>query len=74
MEVMLVADMFLVPGLTRQCGVYLGTYLQIHNVTSTLKLARLFQLPRLEDQCVAFMAKNLDQVSFQESLMQIVFH
>lgn len=61
-EVMVVADMFLVPGLKRQCGVYLGTRLQTHTVVSTLRLARLFQLSRLEDQCIAFMAKHLDQV------------
>lgn len=63
MDVMVAADMLLVPGLTRQCGVFLGTQLQIENVITVLRLARMFQLPRLEDQCVAFMAKNLDQAS-----------
>ncbi|KAK8398875.1 hypothetical protein O3P69_004161 [Scylla paramamosain] len=72
MEVMMVADMFLVPGLTRQCGVYLGSCLQVHSVVSILKLARLFQLPRLEDQCVAFIAKNLDQVVELEQFQTLV--
>lgn len=62
MDVMVLADMLLVPGLKRQCGVYLGTKLNTDNVITILCLSRTFQLPRLEDQCVAFMAKNLDQV------------
>lgn len=69
-EVMVAADMWLVSGLKRQCGVYLGSRLHTDNVISIIRLARLFQLPRLEDQCVTFMAKNLDQVWFQWGIYQ----
>ncbi|XP_042879642.1 ankyrin repeat and BTB/POZ domain-containing protein 1-like isoform X1 [Penaeus japonicus] len=72
MDVMVAADMLLVPGLTRQCGVFLGTQLQIENVITVLRLARMFQLPRLEDQCVAYMAKNLDQVLELQELHDLV--
>ncbi|XP_042240790.1 ankyrin repeat and BTB/POZ domain-containing protein 1-like isoform X1 [Homarus americanus] len=72
MDVMVAADMLLVPGLKRQCGVYLGSQLNIDNVVIILHLSRMFQLPRLEDQCVAFMAKNLDQVMEQQEFRDLV--
>ena len=64
MDVIIASDMLLVPGLKRQCGVYLGTQLNSDNVIIVLRLARMFELPRLEDQCIAFMAKNLELVSY----------
>ncbi|KAK3861251.1 hypothetical protein Pcinc_032762 [Petrolisthes cinctipes] len=71
-EVMVAADMWLVSGLKRQCGVYLGSRLHTDNVISILRLARLFQLPRLEDQCVTCMAKNLDQVVETQEFRDLV--
>ncbi|CAL4061976.1 unnamed protein product, partial [Meganyctiphanes norvegica] len=71
-DVMMAADMYLVPGLKRQCGVFLGQKLNTSNVIICIKLARMFQLPRLEDQCVAYMAKNLDQMLVNEELEELI--
>ncbi|KAK7086478.1 Ankyrin repeat and BTB/POZ domain-containing protein 1 [Halocaridina rubra] len=72
MDVIVAADMLLVPGLKRQCGVYLGSQLHTENVITILRVARMFELPRLEDQCIAFMAKNLDQVLEQEEFQSLI--
>ena len=63
LDVLQAADMYLMKGLVRQCAVFLGKNLNIDNVLAIHSLARLFCLPRLEDQCVIFMAQNFDQVS-----------
>ncbi|XP_068237792.1 ankyrin repeat and BTB/POZ domain-containing protein 1-like [Palaemon carinicauda] len=72
MDVIIASDMLLVPGLKRQCGVYLGTQLHTDNVITVLRLSRMFELPRLEDQCIAFMAKNLEQVLEEEEFRDLI--
>jgi len=62
LEVLCAADMYLLPGLKRACGVVLGSRLSAHNVVSRLKTARLFQLPHLEDQCTHFISVHIDKV------------
>jgi hypothetical protein len=62
LEVLCAADMYLLPGLKRGCGVVLGSCLSTHNVVSRLKTARLFQLPQLEDQCTHFISVHIDRV------------
>ncbi|XP_076067875.1 ankyrin repeat and BTB/POZ domain-containing protein 1-like isoform X2 [Oratosquilla oratoria] len=72
LDVMVAADMYLLPGLKRQCGVFLGQRLEVQSVVSVIRVARMFQLPRLEDQCVAFMAKHLDSVLELQELQDLI--
>ena len=59
---MCAADLYLLPGLKRQCANVVAGYLQVSNVVMVIKTARLFNLPRLEDQCAEFMAENIEKV------------
>ncbi len=61
-DVLCAADMFLLPGLKRQCANVMGQYLDLDNCVNILRTARLFTLPRLEDQCAEFMAAYIDKV------------
>ena len=62
LDVLEVGEMYLMKGLVRQCAVFIGRNLSVENVIAYHYYARMFNLPRLEDQCVAFMAQYLDQV------------
>ena len=62
-DILFAADMFLLPGLKRQCANTLCKYLDEDNIVSILRTARLFDLSRLEDQCAEYIAANLDKVS-----------
>nr|XP_034962356.1 ankyrin repeat and BTB/POZ domain-containing protein 1 isoform X2 [Zootoca vivipara] len=66
-EVLCVADMYLLPGLKRLCGRTLAQVLDEESVVSIWKIAKLFQLTRLEDQCTEYMAKIIEKlVEFEE--------
>lgn len=67
-DVLCVADMYLLPGLKRLCGKTLAHTLCKDNVVCMWKTAKLFQLSRLEDQCVEYMAKIIYQVSVTDDL------
>ncbi len=59
------ADMFLLQGLKRQCGLFLGGpggLLAADTVVGLVRVARLYDLPRLEHLCVEFMARNIEKV------------
>lgn len=49
--------MYLLPGLKRLCGRTLAQILDEDNIVSIWRIAKLFQLTRLEDQCTEYMAK-----------------
>ena len=59
---MCAADMYLLPGLKRHCANVMARYLTIEDVVMVLQTARMFNLPRLEDQCAEYMADNLEKV------------
>lgn len=61
-DVLCVADMYLLPGLKRICGKSLAQAVCKDNVVQMWKVAKLFQLSRLEDYCTEYMAKFIDQV------------
>jgi ankyrin repeat/BTB/POZ domain-containing protein 1 len=61
-DVLCAADMYLLPGLKRQCGTALSRMLSIDNVVFMLRASRLFSLARLEASCAEFMASNIVQV------------
>ena len=58
----MVADLYLLVGLKRQCASVIGHRLDIQNVVEILRTARLFSLSRLENQCAEFMSNHLDEV------------
>lgn len=55
--------MYLLPGLKRLCGRTLAQILDEDNVVSIWRIAKLFQLTRLEDQCTEYMAKIIEKVA-----------
>lgn len=57
-----VADMYLLPGLKRLCGRSLAQLLEEDSVVGVWRIAKLFRLARLEDQCTEYMAKVIEKV------------
>ncbi|XP_024915273.1 ankyrin repeat and BTB/POZ domain-containing protein 1 isoform X3 [Cynoglossus semilaevis] len=72
LDVLCVADMYLLPGLKRLCGKTLAATIRDHNVLFLWKTARLFRLSRLEDQCIEFMAKIIDLLVKQPEFVEII--
>ena len=63
LDVLYVADMYLLPGLKRLCGTALAKTICEDNVLEIWKTAKLFSLSRLEDQCKELMAKIIEKVN-----------
>uniref|UniRef100_A0A673UQP8 Ankyrin repeat and BTB/POZ domain-containing protein 1 n=1 Tax=Suricata suricatta TaxID=37032 RepID=A0A673UQP8_SURSU len=61
-DVLSVADMYLLPGLKRLCGRSLAQLLDEDSVVGVWRVAKLFRLARLEDQCTEYMAKIIEKV------------
>ncbi|KAI1234469.1 hypothetical protein IHE44_0003521 [Lamprotornis superbus] len=61
-DVLCVADMYLLPGLKRLCGRTLAQILDEDNIINIWRIAKLFQLTRLEDQCTEYMAKIIEKL------------
>ena len=59
-ELLHTADMFLLPGLKKVCGKLLAMLVDTETVMDIFKTARLFNLPRLEDQATEFLARNIE--------------
>ena len=55
--------MFFLPDLKRQVGSYFTKFIAIDNVVDLLQTARLFNVPRLEHQCVEYMANYIEEVN-----------
>lgn len=62
-DVLSVADMYLLPGLKQLCGRGLAQLLDEDSVVGVWRVAKLFGLARLEDQCTKYMAKVIEKVS-----------
>uniref|UniRef100_A0A0B7A6G1 BTB domain-containing protein n=1 Tax=Arion vulgaris TaxID=1028688 RepID=A0A0B7A6G1_9EUPU len=71
-EVLMFADMFLLPGLKRLCGASMIHYVDLYNVVSMIRTSRLFHLPRLETHCAEFIANNLTKVIKMEDFKELV--
>ena len=71
-DVLEAAEMFLLPELKRQCGVFLADYLDSTNVVDLCRTARLFDIPRLEHACVSFMARNVEDMVSDEKFALLV--
>lgn len=55
--------MYLLPGLKQLCGRGLAQLLDEDSVVGVWRVAKLFGLARLEDQCTKYMAKVIEKVS-----------
>ena len=62
-DVLCIADLYLLPGLKLVCANEIYRHLTADNVISVLRVSRMFNLTKLEDQCTEYIAKNLDKVS-----------
>uniref|UniRef100_A0A8C7WYT6 Ankyrin repeat and BTB (POZ) domain containing 1 n=1 Tax=Oryzias sinensis TaxID=183150 RepID=A0A8C7WYT6_9TELE len=72
LDVLCVADMYLLPGLKRLCGKTLAKSIGEDNVLHMWKTAKLFRLSRLEDQCTEFMAKIIERLVEQPEFAEII--
>uniref|UniRef100_H2ZB42 BTB/POZ domain-containing protein 8 n=1 Tax=Ciona savignyi TaxID=51511 RepID=H2ZB42_CIOSA len=71
-ETMCVSHMLLFNSLTRRCGQVLGQSLDENNLFSFFKVARNFDLPKLEDTCTMYMAKILDKLVETDEFAELV--
>ncbi|KAJ1069482.1 hypothetical protein K5549_019639, partial [Capra hircus] len=62
-DVLSMADMYLLPGLKQLCGRSLAQLLDEDSVVGVWRVAKLFGLARLEDQCTKYMARVIEKVS-----------
>ncbi|KAI4823928.1 hypothetical protein KUCAC02_012482 [Chaenocephalus aceratus] len=71
-DVLCVADMYLLPGLKCLCGKTLAKTICEDNVLYMWKMAKLFRLSRLEDQCTEFMAKIIERLVEQDEFAELI--
>ncbi|XP_023372722.1 ankyrin repeat and BTB/POZ domain-containing protein 1 isoform X2 [Otolemur garnettii] len=71
-DVLSVADMYLLPGLKRLCGRSLAQLLDEDSVVGVWRVAKLFRLARLEDQCTEYMAKVIDKLVEREDFAEAI--
>ncbi|KAM4821014.1 ankyrin repeat and BTB/POZ domain-containing protein 1 [Thomomys bottae] len=71
-DLLSVADLYLLPGLKRLCGRSLAQLLDEDSVVSVWRVAKLFRLARLEDQCTEFMARVIEKLVEREDFAQAV--
>ncbi len=68
----ILSDLYLLPGLKRQCANYIGHHLNSLNAISILRTSRLMQLIKLEAVCTEFIAQNLEKVIFFQSIQNLI--
>ena len=61
-DLLILADELFLPGLKRLCGNTYSKLLSAENIVSTLRLSRLFELIKLEHQCIRFISDHLREV------------
>lgn len=71
-ELLTTADEFLLPGLKKGCGNWLGGYIDQDTVMDILKTARIFRLPRLEDACTEYIANYIEMFVDDPSLLEMI--
>ncbi|XP_070557887.1 ankyrin repeat and BTB/POZ domain-containing protein 1-like isoform X2 [Ptychodera flava] len=71
-DVLCVADRYLLPGLKRICANVIAQHLDETNVISVLRASRMFELPRLEDQCAEYMASIFDKIVTTDEFAELV--
>ncbi|XP_033644586.1 ankyrin repeat and BTB/POZ domain-containing protein 1-like [Asterias rubens] len=71
-DVLCIADLYLLPGLKLVCANEIYRHLTADNVVSVLRVSRMFNLTKLEDQCTEYIAKNLDKIIESEEFEKII--
>nr|KAF6421600.1 ankyrin repeat and BTB domain containing 1 [Rousettus aegyptiacus] len=71
-DVLSMADIYLLPGLKRLCGRSLAQLLDEDSVVGVWRVAKLFRLARLEDQCTEYMAKVIEKLVEREDFEEAV--
>ncbi|XP_071497851.1 ankyrin repeat and BTB/POZ domain-containing protein 1-like [Diadema antillarum] len=71
-EVLVVADLYLLPGLKKLCANKIGSRLTEENVFQVIRVSRMFNLVRLEDQCVEYISKIVERVIDREEFIDLV--
>jgi hypothetical protein len=72
-DVMLVADLYLLPSLKRKCAHELATfYLNKDNLFDLLRISRLYDLKKLEFSCINFLAMNLFDFEHSSELKDLI--
>ena len=62
-DVLVVADLYLLPALKRKCATELISYhLRKENLFQLLRISRLYDLKKLEFACISFLANYLTEV------------
>ncbi|XP_058499332.1 ankyrin repeat and BTB/POZ domain-containing protein 1 [Solea solea] len=72
LDVLCVADIYLLSGLKRLCGKTLAMTICEDNVLCLWKTAKLFRLSRLEDHCIEYMAKIIELLVEQPEFVEII--
>lgn len=62
-DLLVLADELLLPGLKRLCGNTYSKLLTVETIMATIRLARLFELVKLEHHCIRFISDHLSEVS-----------
>ncbi|CAF1018042.1 unnamed protein product [Rotaria sp. Silwood1] len=71
-DLLVIADELLLPGLKRLCGNTYSKLLSNETIMSILRLARLFELIKLEHQCIRFISDHLEEVLQQDEFKKFV--
>ncbi|XP_055354902.1 ankyrin repeat and BTB/POZ domain-containing protein 1-like isoform X2 [Paramacrobiotus metropolitanus] len=71
-ELLFTAEMYLLPGLKKQCAGVMADHLDCGNVVGVLRVARQLQLPRLQAACVEFIAKNIETLIRSAELQALI--
>ena len=71
-EVLEAADFFLLPGLKRECGNFLGEFLDCENAVQLIRTARLYDLKRLEQRCFEFVADFVEDIVKRGEFLALV--
>ena len=58
--------------LKRQCGLYLAEYLEVDNCVDMVLTARLYDIPKLEQCSVEFMASRIEDIVSDPKFRQLV--
>ncbi|XP_072025674.1 ankyrin repeat and BTB/POZ domain-containing protein 1-like isoform X2 [Amphiura filiformis] len=71
-DVLCIADLYLLPGLKKLCANVIGQTLTDSSVISVLRVSRMFDLNKLEDQCAEYMAKHLERILDKDEFTALI--
>eukprot|EP01097_Dermamoeba_algensis_P008795 TRINITY_DN598_c0_g2_i1.p1 TRINITY_DN598_c0_g2~~TRINITY_DN598_c0_g2_i1.p1 ORF type:complete len:450 (+),score=78.39 TRINITY_DN598_c0_g2_i1:304-1653(+) len=71
-EVFQAADLFLLAGLKSLAVTLLNQFIDTSNVFDLIEVSRVYNLSRLEEECIAFIADHLEEVIEREEFITLV--